>query len=80
MATRVRKWGNSIAVRLPKLVAEAASLSEGMPVTIMARDGRITVEPVRASAYRLGDLVRKINRRNRHGAVDSGKPRGREVW
>ena len=80
MATRIRKWGNSIAVRLPKYVAEAASLTEGTPVTIESRDGRIIVEPVRATVYRLDDLVRKINGRNRHELVKTGKPRGREVW
>jgi antitoxin MazE len=80
MATRIRKWGNSIAVRLPKYVAEAASLTEGTQVTIESRDGRVIVEPVCATVYRLDDLVRRINGHNRHGVVETGKFRGREVW
>lgn len=80
MSTAVQKWGNSIAVRLPKAVAEATALREGSPVTVEAKDGRILVTPIRKSVYRLEDLVRGISKKNRHRLVEAGSSRGGEVW
>ncbi len=80
MNSAIRKWGNSIAVRLPKVVAEEVSLRSGSPVTIEARDGRVLVTPVRKPAYRLASLVRGITKTNRHRPLDMGRPRGDEAW
>jgi len=80
MNSAIQKWGNSIAVRLPKAVAEAVSVRKGSPVTIEARDGRILVTPVRKPVYRLESLTRAITKTNRHRSVEMGRPRGDEVW
>lgn len=80
MATLVKKWGNSMAIRLPKAVADAAALREGTSVTIEARNGGVMVTPERKPAYRLESLVRKINSANRHKEAGTGNPRGREAW
>ena len=80
MTATVQKWGNSIAVRLPKAVAQAAFLSEGSAVMIEAKDGRILLTPLHKPVYRLANLVRGITRKNRHRLIEMGKPRGREVW
>lgn len=80
MVTVVRKWGNSMAVRLPKALAEAVELRQGASVDIEARGGRLVVTPVRKQTYRLADLVRGINSTNRHEAVWTDRRRGREAW
>lgn len=60
MTTVVRKWGNSIGIRLPKTLAQEVDVSEGASVTIEARDGRIIITPVHSHRYQLADLVRHI--------------------
>ncbi len=80
MVTVVKKWGNSISIRLPKVVAQEAEISEGSSVTIEARNGQIIIKPVQRRRYRLADLVRRMTPRNRHEAVETGEPRGREAW
>lgn len=80
MVTQVRKWGNSMAVRLPRTLVEAADLKAGSSVDLAARNGCIVLTPVRPARHRLADLVRKITKRNRHGALLEDAPRGREVW
>lgn len=41
MVTVVKKWGNSLGIRLPKTVAEDVEINEGTAVTIEARDWQI---------------------------------------
>lgn len=78
--TEIAKWGNSLAVRIPKPVAESARLREGDPLTVsVARDGTIAIKPARRR-YALKDMVGRINARNRHGETEWGKPAGKEPW
>ena len=78
--SRVAKWGNSLAVRIPLPIAKQASLSEGDSVTL-ALDGKggIVLRPARRR-YQLSDLVGQITAKNRHGEKDWGRPKGKESW
>ncbi len=79
-STRLAKWGNSLAVRIPKAIAEDVRLREGEPVTVtVASDGGLVIK-TRCHKYQLGQLVSRITARNRHAEVDWGKPRGGEIW
>lgn len=80
MVTVVKKWGNSIGIRLPKTVAQEVEINEGSAVAIEAKDGNIIITPVHRRRYRLQDLVRGITPKNRHAAIDTGEPRGKEAW
>jgi antitoxin MazE len=72
MQSRVSKWGNSLAVRIPKDVADRASLRDGDSVRLtVSKGGAITVEPLHR--YSLDELVSKINKNNRHGETDWGR-------
>ena len=78
--TQVAKWGNSLAVRIPKAVADSAELREGDPVDVgVNKDGALVVKPARRK-YRLRVLVSQITARNQHKETDWGKPVGRELW
>lgn len=78
--TQLAKWGNSLALRIPKAVAEDAKLREGESVTVTAAsEGRLVVKKARRE-YRLRQLVSRITARNRHNETDWGKPKGREIW
>ena len=80
MKTAVRKWGNSLAVRLPKAVAESVELYEGTPVVIEKKEGRLLLTPIKKKEYSLASLVKGINSRNRHDLIETGSPRGKEIW
>jgi antitoxin MazE len=78
--SRLAKWGNSLAVRIPLAIAKQAGLAEGSPVRLaLDRKGGIVLRPARRR-YELSDLVAQITPRNRHGETDWGRPRGGESW
>lgn len=78
--TKLARWGNSLALRLPKAVAEDARLREGHPVTVrVAGKGSVVIEPARRR-FKLKELVSRINRKNRHQEVVWGRPLGKEMW
>jgi len=79
MRTRISKWGNSLAVRLPKPFMEELGLGEGAEVEITMRDGQLIMMAAHRE-YLLEDLVRGITAQNRHQESDWGRPKGREVW
>lgn len=80
MRSRVQKWGNSLALRIPKAFALEVGLSEGAPVEVSVRQGHLVVAPVRAPVYDLAELVSGISRRNVHTEADLGPAQGREAW
>lgn len=76
----VKKWGNSAAVRIPASVLEAAQVRLDQSVDVREEGGRIVIEPLRPARYDIEALVSGITDKNRHNAVDMGKPVGQEVW
>lgn len=78
--TQVAKWGNSLAVRIPKAIAEDAQLREGEPVTVTVPiEGGLVIKPSRRK-YQLRQLVTRITAKNRHEETDWGKAKGKELW
>lgn len=80
METKLAKWGNSVAVRLPKAALAQSSLHSGDKLTVsVEKDGRIVLTPARRK-LRLMELVEGITPENQHGDVDWGRPAGKEPW
>ncbi len=79
MRTRVQKWGNSLAVRIPKPFAEGAGLKLATEVEVSLEKGTLRVSAVRPR-WQLRSLMSKVTTRNRHAEVESGQPIGREAW
>ncbi len=80
MRTKIQKWGNSLAVRLPKVIAAKAGLVIADEVDIDVEDtGRVVLLPLMRKQYRLEELLADITPSNLHGGIDFGEPRGREV-
>jgi antitoxin MazE len=78
MKAQMVKWGNSLAVRIPKPVAEEAKLKEGDPIEIEAAEGRVELR--RASKMpTLAQLVSQITPENRYAEISSGVEVGKEV-
>ena len=80
METRVQKWGNSLALRIPKLLAAQIGLEPDSPVELSLRGKVLVIEPVSPSYLNLDDLLARVTEHNLHGEVDTGTPIGGEVW
>lgn len=80
MRTKIQRWGNSLAVRIPKPFAIEARLADQADVDLTMVNGKIVVAPAAKPAVRLKDLLARVTKRNLHGQVDTGTPRGREAW
>ncbi|HEY5388743.1 MAG TPA: AbrB/MazE/SpoVT family DNA-binding domain-containing protein [Thermoleophilia bacterium] len=80
MKTRVQRWGNSLAVRIPKSFAEEVGLIDGSRVEMRLVDGGLFVEPVADCPVSLEELLDGVTESNAHGEVDTGRPQGSEVW
>ncbi len=80
MRVQVRKWGNSLALRIPKPFAEDAGVSEGTLVDVSVADGRLVAAPVSPRQVRLRELLRRVTKRNLHGETATGRAVGREAW
>jgi antitoxin MazE len=76
----IRKWGNSLGLRIPKPFAEEAGMTAGSTVELSMEDGNLVVRPRRAPSFTLEALLGGITRANRHEAIDFGQRVGREVW
>lgn len=77
-AAKIQRWGNSLAVRLPKAVASEAGLVVGSSVELESIDGAVVVRA--KHRYDLDELLREVKPSNVHGEVETGAPRGREGW
>ena len=80
MRMQVAKWGNSLALRIPRGFAAEAGLEEGAEVEMTVDAGEIRVRRALLPEYRLDDLLGGITPDNLHGEVDLGGSVGREVW
>ena len=80
MQTTIRKWGNSLGLRIPRSFAVEAQVEEGATVDLSIENGRLLVRPLRVRKYTLSALLRKVNPRKMHGEVPAGNAVGREVW
>ncbi len=80
MKTRIQKWGNSLALRIPRPFAAESNLREDSAVDLSVRNGRIVVAPIAEPEFSLQDLVAQITPRNRHSETETGGAVGNEVW
>ncbi len=79
MVTRVQRWGNSLALRIPQSFAIQAKVAEGTAVDIAVEHDRLVVTAVQ-HRYRLRDLLKGVDRKNRHSEVRTGAAVGKEIW
>jgi antitoxin MazE len=77
--TAIAKWGNSLAIRLPRSLAAEIGLQEGTAVDLQADGGVLTIRPARPR-YRLADLLARLDADKVHEEVDWGGPQGEEAW
>ena len=79
MRTSLQKWGNSLAVRIPKAIAEEAGVAESDDLEIAVIGEVIQIRRCRPAPALL-DLLGQVTPDNLHGEADFGRPEGREAW
>jgi antitoxin MazE len=80
MQARIQKWGNSLAVRIPKTLAAEAHLAQEVVVELAVAKGKLIIAPVKKQKYKLEELVSGITDENLHKEDTWGPAVGREVW
>jgi len=78
--TKVQRWGNSLAVRIPKSFAEEVGLMDGSPVEMRLVDGGLLIEPASARPLSLEELLDRVTEANLHAEVSTGLAQGSEAW
>lgn len=76
---RVQKWGNSLAIRIPKPFALEVGLEQNSLVTVSIEEGKLLLEPAKPS-YSLEELLAKVTKDNLHHEVETGPAVGNEAW
>ncbi|QHG10719.1 AbrB/MazE/SpoVT family DNA-binding domain-containing protein (plasmid) [Moraxella osloensis] len=79
MQVTMRKWGNSIGVRIPAGILTELNLSAEKKVNVRAEAGRIIIEPIIDSQETLEQLLGQITPDNVHSEIDFGQPVGKEL-
>jgi antitoxin MazE len=80
MRTHIRKWGNSLALRIPKALAVEAGIEEECVVDVRLDGDGISVTAVRPGTYTLDGLLAGVTPDNVHGEIRTGRSVGREAW
>lgn len=79
MRANIQKWGNSLALRIPKPLAEQAHMIQGSLVEIKIIDDMLQIETIAPEHYTLKALLAEITEDNIHEEFESGHILGREV-
>ena len=78
MEAVVKKWGNSLGIRIPNLIVREFSLKDGSFVDINDNGNEILIKPIRKN--NLSDMLTIINEENIHEEIKSTGPVGNEIW
>lgn len=80
MLAKVQKWGNSLALRIPKSYALEAKLEKDSDVEISLIEGQLVIRPMVNMNQDLVHLLSGITEDNLHDACDTGEAVGNENW
>ncbi len=79
MQTRIQKWGNSLALRIPKSFAVQSNIELDTVVDLSLQDGRLIISPVNPTCT-LEQLLSQVTEENRHAEEEVGPAVGNEAW
>ncbi len=77
--TKIQKWGNSLAVRIPRGFAEQLMIQQGSEVDLSLDGDRLVIKPKRRELS-LSQLLAQVTDENIHDEIATGEPTGCEVW
>ena len=79
MKVQIQKWGNSLALRIPKSFAVESKIEQGSTVEVSLENGKIIVFPVAKPEFSLDELLSQVTAENLHGEIDTGNSVGKEA-
>ena len=79
MQARIQKWGNSLALRIPKSFALETMIQQDTLVDHTLQDGKLIISPVSACDT-LDEMLAQITPENLHFEQDFGQSAGQEIW
>lgn len=79
MRVQIQKWGNSLALRIPKAFAVESNIEEGSTVLVTLEQKGILMKAEK-NELTLENLIGGITNDNIHDEIDFGEPKGNEVW
>jgi len=79
MQTTIQKWGNSLAIRIPKSFASETKINVGTEVDLFVKNNQLIITPVIKEKYTLDAFLSEINDSNIHNEMDFGEPLGAEL-
>ena len=79
MEAHVKKWGNSLGIRIPQSFAIQIGLQENSIVDLHLKSGELVISP-RSQKYSLVELLDKVTSENLHSETDWGPTVGNEQW
>ena len=80
MKVQIQKWGNSLALRIPKSFAIESKVKQGSTVEVSLEQGKIIIAPVTEPEFTLEDLLSRVTKRNLHREIETGAAVGKEAW
>ncbi len=80
MHVQIQKWGNSLAIRIPKSFAKQIKVSQGSFVDLLTFEGKVIAKPLDEIEYSLEQLLVDVTEQNLHTEIDTGNAIGKEVW
>jgi antitoxin MazE len=80
MTAVVAKWGNSLAIRIPRMVAEQVDVTEGTEITFTVSGNSIVITPKKRKKYTLDELLEGMTPEKFHPEFETGNAVGNEDW
>ena len=75
--SHISKWGTSLAVRIPKPIAEQWGVQEGSAIEIVSRGNQVVLHK---KPYNLNDMLANVTPDNLHSGLDTAPALGNEEW
>jgi antitoxin MazE len=79
MRAKAQMWGNSLAVRIPKAIADEAGIREREEIEVEIKNKIISIRRSQ-KVPSLRQLIKAIKPENLHGEIDFGTRHGNEAW
>lgn len=80
MEAKVKKWGNSLGVRIPKSISSQVGITEGASIEFTIEGDKIILAPIQKKEYSIEELILMVSEENLHYEITTDGPIGKEVW
>ncbi len=80
METKIKKWGNSLALRIPMVFARNINIHQDTLIDLSIEDGKLVMIPIPEPEYSLTKLLAQVTDSNIHQEIDTGEAIGKEIW